>query len=225
MIEVKDLKKNYLLGKTTIPALQGISMKINKGEFVSVVGPSGSGKSTLLNIIGLLDKPSEGQVLIDDRNVEKHSSVQLADIRAKKIGFIFQAFNLIPVFNVYENIEMSLALSKEKYDKRNWKERIYNAIKEVELEKFIKHKPNELSGGQRQRVAIARALIKRPEIIIADEPTANLDSKTTFSIVELMKKLNKLEKVTFVFSTHDDRVLKYLDRIIRLEDGQIKAET
>jgi putative ABC transport system ATP-binding protein len=221
MIEVRDLRKTYELGKTKVEALQGISLKIEKGEFASVVGPSGSGKTTLLNIMGLLDKATEGEVLIGDRNVEGFKPRDLAKIRGERIGFIFQTFNLIPVFNIYENIEMSLTLSLSGGSRREWRDRILRVIDEVGLAEYVKHKPNELSGGQRQRVAIARALVKKPEIIIADEPTANLDSKTAFSIIELMRKLNEEEESTFVFSTHDDRVLKYVHRIIRIEDGRI----
>jgi putative ABC transport system ATP-binding protein len=221
MIEVRDLKKTYELGKTKVEALQGVSLKIEKGEFASIVGPSGSGKTTLLNIMGLLDKATEGEVLIGDRNVEGFKPGDLAKIRGERIGFIFQTFNLIPVFNIYENIEMSLTLSLSGGSRREWRDRILRVIDEVGLSEYVKHKPNELSGGQRQRVAIARALVKKPEIIIADEPTANLDSKTAFSIIELMRRLNEEEESTFVFSTHDDRVLKYVRRIIRIEDGRI----
>jgi putative ABC transport system ATP-binding protein len=222
MIEARDVRKVYDLGKTKVEALQGVSLKVDKGDFVSIVGPSGSGKTTLLNIVGLLDKATEGEVLIGDRNVEGLSARELAGIRGSMIGFIFQSFNLVPVFSVYENIEMSLTLSDSSGPKKAWKARILRAIEEVGLSEYVKHKPNELSGGQRQRVAIARALVKKPEIIIADEPTANLDSKTAFSIIELMRRLNEEEGSTFVFSTHDDRVLKYVRRIIRIEDGRIR---
>jgi putative ABC transport system ATP-binding protein len=222
MIEARQVRKVYELGRTKVEALQGVSLKVEKGDFVSIVGPSGSGKTTLLNIMGLLDRATEGEVLLSDKNVEKLPAKELAKIRGSRIGFIFQSFNLVPVFTVYENIEMSLTLSLSSGPKREWKARILKAIEEVGLSEYARHKPNELSGGQRQRVAIARALVKKPEIIIADEPTANLDSKTAFSIIELMRKLNEEEGSTFVFSTHDDRVLKYVKRIIRLEDGRIR---
>jgi putative ABC transport system ATP-binding protein len=222
MVEVRDVKKDYQLGRTTVPALNGVSLKIERGEFVSIAGPSGSGKTTLLNIMGLLDKASSGQVLLDGRDVEGLSPRALAATRGGRIGFIFQSFNLVPVFNLYENVEMSLILAKDKRPRAQWRASVAAAIEEVGLSSFIKHKPAELSGGQRQRVAIARALVKRPELIIADEPTANLDSKTAFSIVELMRRLNEKEGTTFIFSTHDERVLKYAKRIVNIEDGAIK---
>jgi putative ABC transport system ATP-binding protein len=221
MIEVRNIKKNYQLGKIEVQALRGVNLKIERGDFVSVIGPSGSGKSTLLNIMGMLDRASSGELLVDGINVATLSQSNLAKFRGKKIGFIFQSFNLVPVFNVFENVELALTLSGEKTT-RDWKDRVMRVIREVGLEGHIRHKPSELSGGQRQRVAIARALVKEPEIVIADEPTASLDSTNAFAIVELMKKLNETEKSTFVFSTHDNRVLKYLDRVITIEDGLIK---
>jgi putative ABC transport system ATP-binding protein len=222
MIELRDITKEYELGKTKVEALKCVSLKIEKGEFAAIVGPSGSGKTTLLNIAGLLDKATSGDVFLGGESVEALSPRERADLRGRKLGFIFQGFNLVPVFNVYENIELSLVLAKAEGSRAEWKERILRAIAEVGLTELVKHKPAELSGGQRQRVAIARALVKRPEIILADEPTANLDSKTAFSIIELMSALNVEEKTTFVFSTHDDRVLKYARRILRIEDGEIK---
>jgi putative ABC transport system ATP-binding protein len=223
MIELKAVTKDYELGKTKVEALRGVSLKIGRGEFVALVGPSGSGKTTLLNIAGLLDKASSGEVLVDERPVEGLSANERADMRGGKIGFIFQGFNLVPVFDVYENIEVSLILAKAAGGRKEWRERITRVIDEVGLSGLAGNKPAELSGGQRQRVAIARALVKRPEIILADEPTANLDSKTAFSIIELMRRLNEEESSTFVFSTHDDRVLKYARRVIRIEDGELKV--
>jgi putative ABC transport system ATP-binding protein len=222
MIELRGVTKEYELGKTKVEALKGVSLRIEKGEFTALVGPSGSGKTTLLNIAGLLDRATDGEVFLGDRGVEGLPANALAEIRGKKIGFIFQGFNLVPVFNIYENIELSLVLAKAEGSRREWKERITRAIGEVGLSDLASHKPAELSGGQRQRVAIARALVKRPEIILADEPTANLDSKTAFSIIELMRALNEAEQTTFVFSTHDDRVLKYARRVLRIEDGEIR---
>lgn len=224
MIEVRNVRKNYQLGKVEVQALRGVSLKIERGDFVSVIGPSGSGKSTLLNIMGMLDRASSGELLVDGINVETLSQTSLANFRGRKIGFIFQSFNLVPVFNVYENIELALTLSGER-PSREWKDRVMKSIREVGLEGHIKHKPSELSGGQRQRVAIARALVKEPEIVIADEPTASLDSTNAFAIVELMKKLNEAEKSTFIFSTHDNRVLKYLHRVITIEDGLLKERS
>jgi putative ABC transport system ATP-binding protein len=222
MIELRGVTKEYELGSTKVEALKKVSLLIEKGEFTSIVGPSGSGKTTLLNIAGLLDRATSGEVLLDGSSVEGLSSRERADLRGRKIGFIFQGFNLVPVFDVYENIELSLVLAKAGGSRREWKGRIARAIDEVGLSELAKHKPAELSGGQRQRVAIARALVKKPEIILADEPTANLDSKTAFSIIELMGALNEEESTTFVFSTHDDRVLKYARRILRIEDGEIR---
>jgi putative ABC transport system ATP-binding protein len=222
MIELRAVRKEYELGKTKVEALRGVSLRIEKGEFMALVGPSGSGKTTLLNIAGLLDRATGGEVLLDGSGVGGLSSKALADMRGSKIGFIFQGFNLVPVFSVYENIEISLVLARAEGGRRDWKKRITRAIDEVGLSDLATHKPAELSGGQRQRVAIARALVKRPQIILADEPTANLDSKTAFSIIELMRALNDEEGTTFVFSTHDDRVLKYARRVVRIEDGEIR---
>ena len=222
MIELKGVTKEYELGKTKVEALRGVSLKVDRGEFGALVGPSGSGKTTLLNIAGLLDKASSGEVLVDETPVASLSAGERAAMRGGKIGFIFQGFNLVPVFSVYENIEVSLVLAKAAGGRGEWRERITRAIEEVGLGGLARNKPAELSGGQRQRVAIARALVKCPEIILADEPTANLDSKTAFSIIELMRRLNEEEETTFLFSTHDDRVLKYARRVIRIEDGELK---
>jgi len=221
MIELREVTKEYELGATKVEALKAVSLKIERGEFTAIVGPSGSGKTTLLNIAGLLDRATSGEVLLDGVPVEGLSQRERAGIRGGKIGFIFQGFNLVPVFDVYENVELSLVLAKAEGGRVEWKDRITRSISEVGLSELAKHKPAELSGGQRQRVAIARALVKRPEIILADEPTANLDSKTAFSIIELMSALNQAERTTFVFSTHDDRVLKYARRVLRIEDGEI----
>jgi len=223
MIELRSVTKTYDLGKTKVEALRGVSVRVERGEFVVIVGPSGSGKTTMLNIAGLLDRATSGKVLIDDVDATGLSADAMADARGRRIGFIFQGFNLVPVFDVADNIELSLILSKAEGGRRAWKQRVARAIEEVGLSEYANHKPSELSGGQRQRVAIARALVKRPEIILADEPTANLDSKTAFSIIELMRDLNEAEKTTFVFSTHDDRVLKYAKRVVRIEDGEIKG--
>lgn len=221
MIQLNEIKKTYILGKTKVPALKGINLSIDKGEFVCVMGPSGSGKSTLLNIIGCLDKPDSGQVIIDSENIINFNRNQMADFRAYKIGFIFQSFNLIPVLNVYENIEFPLLIKKEQLSEEEKRSRIMELIEEVGLKNSVKHKPDELSGGQRQRVAIARALVTRPKIVLADEPTANLDSETARSIISLMKRLNEEEKVTFIFSTHDVSVTKYATNLYKLKDGRL----
>lgn len=221
MIQIKDVKKTYILGKTRVLALSGINLNINEGEFVCIIGPSGSGKSTLLNILGCLDKPDSGEVIIETENINNLNRNQLAEFRANKVGFIFQSFNLIPVLNVYENIEFPLLIKKEQLseeEKRAW---IMRLLAEVGLTDLIKHKPDELSGGQRQRVAIARALVTKPRIILADEPTANLDSETAQSIIGLMKKLNEEENVTFIFSTHDASITKYATSLYQLKDGRL----
>jgi putative ABC transport system ATP-binding protein len=221
MIQAKNIVKNYHLGNTKIEALKGVSLDIDKGEMVCIMGPSGSGKSTMLNIIGCLDEPDNGEVMIGGRRVNGLSRKELALVRSRSIGFIFQSFNLMPVLNVYENIEFPLHLRNDGLTKNEQRSRIMRLIEEVGLNDYIRHKPDELSGGQRQRVAIARALVTRPEIVLADEPTANLDSKTAKSILELMKTLNREEKAVFVFSTHDPAITSYSTRQIWLRDGMI----
>lgn len=220
LLDVKDVTKNYTLGKTTIKALRGISFSVELGEFLSIVGPSGCGKTTLLNILGCIDKPNSGHVLFNGQNTEHFSDNQEADTRLSEIGFIFQSFNLIPVLNIIENVEFPLIL--QKIPKKERRERVREIVKEVGLEEYQDHKPDELSGGQRQRVAIARALITRPSIIIADEPTANLDSETSAVILQLMDRLNREEKVTFIFSTHNPEIMSYARRVIHIRDGQIQ---
>ncbi|MDD5773067.1 MAG: ABC transporter ATP-binding protein [bacterium] len=220
MIEIKGLKKNYMLGETTVLALRGIDFNVSEGEFISVVGPSGSGKTTLLNIIGCVDFATEGEVKIGGVNLSGLNDKEITDLRLNKIGFIFQTFNLIPVLNVIENVEFPLLLMK-KFTAAEVRKRAEKLIEEVGLKEFIAHRPAELSGGQRQRVAIARALVTNPDIVLADEPTANLDSVTGASILELMKEMNQIEKTTFVFSTHDANVLKYAQKVIKIKDGKI----
>jgi len=226
LIEIKGLKKNYPLGKTTVHALRGIDVSVERGDLLSVVGPSGCGKTTLLNIIGCIDNPTEGVVKIDGKDITTLSDKELTNMRLYRIGFIFQTFNLIPVLDVKENIEFPLLLMKEKKNLNNAEisQRVERLIEEVGLKDFVKHKPAELSGGQRQRVAIARALVTNPDIVLADEPTANLDSETGENILALMRELNEVEKTTFIFSTHNPDVLKYAKRIIRLKDGMIVGE-
>ncbi len=221
MICLKNISKTYTLGTTKVQALKNINLTVNAGEFACIMGPSGSGKSTLLNIIGCLDKPDEGEVYIDSVEVTGLARNELADVRAAKIGFIFQSFNLIPVLNVYENIEFPLFIKDEKAKKSEKREWIMKLINEVGLQQQIKHKPDQLSGGQRQRVAIARALVTKPKIVLADEPTTNLDSETAGAIISLMQKLNKEENVTFVFSTHDPSITKYATNIYQLKDGKL----
>lgn len=221
MIEIKALKKDYALGKTIVHALRGIDFSVSEGEFISVVGPSGSGKTTLLNIIGCVDFATSGQVKIGEEEITALNDKQITDMRLHKIGFIFQTFNLIPVLNVVENVEFPLLLMKE-HSKGEIRKRARILIEEVGLKDFIKHRPAELSGGQRQRVAIARALVTNPDIVLADEPTANLDSVTGASIIELMRTMNATEKTTFIFSTHNPNVLQYAQRIVKIKDGLIE---
>jgi putative ABC transport system ATP-binding protein len=222
IIILKNVKKTYLLGKTEILAIKGVSFEIEKGDFISIVGPSGSGKSTILNMIGCIDIPSEGSILINSKETGALSDREITKLRHKIIGFIFQSFNLLPVLNVYENIEFPLLIGKEKLQlpqKKENKEYIDYLIDEVGLSAWKKHKPNELSGGQRQRVAIARSLVTRPQVVLADEPTANLDSKTGEDIINLMKKINKELQTTFIFSTHDQNIFSIANHVIRLKDG------
>jgi len=214
--------KNYHLGKTTIQALKDIDFTIEEGEFISIVGPSGCGKTTLLNIIGCIDKPTSGKLLFKDKDVTLLTDNQEADNRLAEIGFIFQSFNLVPVLSMYENIEIPLILAKVPRKER--RKRIDHLIELVDLQEFVKHKPDELSGGQRQRVAIARALVNKPSLIIADEPTANLDSVSGDRILEAMREMNRQEKVTFIFSTHNQEILRFASRIIHLKDGLITSD-
>jgi len=200
--------------------LKGINLQIEKGEFVAIKGPSGSGKTTLLNLLGALDIPDGGDIIFEGENISKLETQKRLGFRARNLGFIFQDYNLIPELNVYENVEIPLLIRNVK----NRKEKITKVIKEVGLLSHIDHKPGELSGGQRQRVSIARALVKNPPLILADEPTANLDSKTGLTIVELMHKLNKVHNITFVIATHDAFILEKIDRIIDLIDGEIMSE-
>jgi len=223
MISVQNVTKDYNLGKTVVKALRGVSLDIEDGEFTCISGPSGCGKSTLLNLIGCLDKPTTGKVTLDGEDVGKLSMNQLAEIRNRKIGFIFQSFNLIPVLNVYENIEM-VFMSWKDFPKEEMYKRITSLIEEVGLKDYLKHKPGELSGGQMQRVSIARALVTKPQVVLADEPTANLDSKTSKKILEIMVDLNNRHNTTFIFSTHDPIVSEYAKRKINLFDGVIKSE-
>jgi putative ABC transport system ATP-binding protein len=216
----KDVKKDYHLGKTVVHALKGINIEIDKGEFVCIAGPSGSGKTTLLNLIGCVDTSTSGTVEVSGNITNNLSEKGLTELRLHRIGFIFQTFNLIKVLNVYENVQFPLMLMKH-ISKKEREERIKYFLDEVGLYDRMKHKPSELSGGQRQRVAIARALVTKPDIILADEPTANLDSVTGENIIELMKKINHIDKTTFIFSTHDYEIMKVVNKVYRLKDGLI----
>lgn len=220
IVKTALLHKNYRLGKTIVPALNGVDIEVDKGEFLAIAGPSGSGKTTLLNLISGIEKPTSGKVFIDGLELSELSSNELADIRANKIGFIFQNFNLLPVLTAVENIEYPLLLTN-KVSPAETKRVAEKALDMVGLAKFARHKPMELSGGQRQRVAIARAIVIRPSVILADEPTANLDHATGEEILNLMKKINQDEKTTFIFSTHDAKVMSMATRIIKLWDGAV----
>jgi putative ABC transport system ATP-binding protein len=221
LVSMKDVTKIYDLGKTQVPALQGVNLQIAKGEFTVIMGPSGSGKSTLLNIVGCLDRPSGGSYRFKDVDVGDRDFDKLAGVRNENIGFIFQSFNLIPVLDVVENIELPCLLRKQRESASSLRRRVQALAEEVGLAPYLKHRPDELSGGQRQRVAIARALITQPELVLADEPTANLDSKTSEQIIAIMQRLNEEKGVTFLFSTHDPRVTKHAKRVVYVADGRI----
>jgi putative ABC transport system ATP-binding protein len=223
VVDLQDVKKHYMLGETRVEALRGVSLAIERGEFLAIAGPSGAGKSTILNMIGCIDTPSEGKVLIDSQEVEELNDNELTRIRRNKIGFIFQSFNLVAVLDVYENIEFPLLLQRD-LAKREREQAVMRVIEEVGLADRIHNKPSELSGGQRQRVAIARALVTRPLIVLADEPTANLDSETGHRIVELMRTINETEKTTFIFSTHDSHIMEHARRIVSIRDGRFTDE-
>jgi putative ABC transport system ATP-binding protein len=224
IIELQDVKKTYPLGKVQVEAVKGVSFCIEKGDFISIAGPSGSGKSTILNMIGCIDTPTAGTVAIAGQPTAGRSDARITDMRHETLGFIFQSFNLVPVLNVFENVEFPLLIGgsrKQRPGKKERREWVDHLIGEVGLAQWRDHKPNELSGGQRQRVAIARALVTKPQIVLADEPTANLDSKTGEQIIELMKRINREMATTFVFSTHDAKIVGIADHIIRLQDGLV----
>ena len=221
LIRVDNVSKDYRLGTQTVPALQNVTLDIEEGVFLAIAGPSGSGKSTLLNLIGCIDTPTTGRVFVDGHDTSGHTPDGLADLRARTIGFIFQTFNLFPVLSAEENVEYPLLQMRELTSEER-RARVSKFLDVVQLGKFGRHRPSELSGGQRQRVAIARALATHPKIILADEPTANLDSRTGAGILELMKEINRDFQTTFVFSTHDKKVIAKADRLIRIEDGRVR---
>jgi len=221
LIELKGITKDYLLGKTKVSALRGVDLSVSAGEFTVVTGPSGSGKTTLLNIIGCLDRATEGSYRLDGEEVGDRDFDALAEVRNRKIGFIFQSFNLIPVLDVAENIEFPCVVRKDAESKAVLRKRVEALADAVGLLPYLHHKPDELSGGQRQRVAIARALITQPQLVLADEPTANLDSGTSDQIIDLMLALNRDKGVTFLFSTHDPRVVSHARRALRIQDGRM----
>ena len=219
LVRTDKLEKTYKLGRTEVPALKGLTLAIGEGEFTALSGPSGSGKTTLLNVLGLIDSPTVGRVFLEGIEIKYNGLSNLHRLRLDKLGFIFQTFNLIPVLTAYENVEYPLLLTKKSSSLR--RQLVERVLKDVRIWEFRDHKPNELSGGQRQRVAIARALVNGPRIILADEPTANIDSMTAREILDLMQTLNEEEKVTFLFATHDPLVLSYARRVVKLHDGVI----
>ena len=222
MIKITDITKTYDDGKVQVKAVRGVSLQIEKGEFTAIVGPSGSGKTTLLNVIGGLDTPTTGKVLIGEQDISQLSDNELIDFRLHHIGFVFQSYNLIPVLTAKENVEFLMLLQKRDEAYRN--ERANQLLEAVGLADQINKKPNEMSGGQQQRVAVARALASKPDFVLADEPTANLDSKSTTNLLDIMYKLNQDENMTFVFSTHDQRVIDRATRVITVEDGKVVSD-
>lgn len=219
IITIEHLTKRFPVGKGEFTALKDINLQFGKGEFAGLVGPSGSGKTTMLNIIGSLDSPTEGKAVVLGKSIAALCHQQSADLRNRHIGFIFQEYHLLPVYTVYENVEFSLLLQDMEASRR--KKMVMEALEWVGLTDKVDSKPAKLSGGESQRVAIARAMVKRPDILLADEPTANLDAKNAHNVLQLMKKLNQELETTFIFSTHDEKVMQYLDRMINLADGNV----
>ncbi|MGD2125221.1 MAG: ABC transporter ATP-binding protein [Desulfobacteraceae bacterium] len=219
IVECRDVKKTYHQGKVEVVALKGVNLSIEKGGFVALAGPSGSGKTTMLNIIGGLDAADSGQVVVDGNALNEMNQSQLASLRLHRVGFVFQAYNLIPVLSALENVEFVMLLQSVPASER--RERAKAILNDVGLEGMYDRRPAELSGGQQQRVAVARAIVSNPSIVLADEPTANLDSKTGRGLLEMMREMNEKKKVTFVFSTHDHMVMDYARRLVQIRDGQV----
>ena len=222
VIEIKNVTKIYNETEVQVNAVNGITLDFQEGEFAAIVGPSGSGKTTLLNLIGGLDNPTSGEIIIDGTNLAKLKSSELIDFRMRNIGFVFQAYNLIPVLTAKENVEFIMSLQKWSRQERD--ERTFELLKAVGLYDRANSRPTKMSGGQQQRIAVARALASRPKFVLADEPTANLDSKSSSTLLEIMEKLNHEEKITFIFSTHDARVVKMAHRVITVEDGKVVSD-
>ena len=220
IVQVENVSKIYRLGKTEVPALRDVSLEVHHGEFLSIAGPSGSGKTTLLNLIGCVDTPTRGRVRVDGRDTLELSERALTDLRLHRIGFIFQTFNLVPVLSVFQNVEFPLLLQGGATRKERH-ERVMKLLEGVGLATHSRHRPSELSGGQRQRVAVARALVSSPALVLADEPTANLDSATGENIIDLMREMNERDGTTFIFSTHDARVMAHAHAILKLADGRL----
>ena len=222
IVSIVNVVKEYDLGKVKVPALRGVSLEVGAGEFIAVAGPSGRGKTTLLNLIGCVDTATSGVVKVDGHDTSQLSEWQLTDLRLHVIGFIFQSFNLVSVLSVYQNVEFPLLLQRN-HTAGERRQRVTQLLEQVGLHTHASHRPNELSGGQRQRVAVARALVTRPKLVLADEPTANLDSQTGATIIDLMKELNQKEGTTFIFSTHDAKVMSHANAVVKLADGAIQA--
>jgi len=222
VVKCVNVRKVYMLGKVAVEALRGVNMEVRCGEFIAIMGPSGSGKTTLLNIIGTLDRPTTGKVYIDGQDITPLSDRELTELRRRKIGFVFQFYNLIPTLTALENVELPMQIAGVNF--REARERAMKLLEIVGLKERMHHRPDELSGGEQQRVAIARALANRPSIILADEPTGDLDSKTGMEIVELLYRLSREEHVTVIVATHDPMVANFADRILLLKDGVIKGE-
>jgi putative ABC transport system ATP-binding protein len=222
LVQLRDVRRRFMLGETAIDALHGISLDIHAGEFLAVWGPSGSGKSTLMHLIGLIDAPTAGEISFDGQDTRRLADDELTGFRGRKIGFVFQSFNLVPVLSALENVMLPLQIRG--VNEREARGRAKSALQDVGLEPFSGARPDKLSGGQRQRVAIARALVIDPSLVIADEPTANLDSENSRMIVDLMREMNRAKGVTFVFTTHDPRLLEHVDRKILLRDGHIEQD-
>ncbi|MBU1241855.1 ABC transporter ATP-binding protein [Myxococcota bacterium] len=222
IVELQDVHKEYKQGKLEVKAVNGIDLTIEPGEFTAICGPSGSGKTTLLNLIGCLDTPTRGSVHVDGKDVSRLSDSALADLRLRKIGFVFQAYNLVPVLTAFENVELVLALQGVPAAER--KKRVLDILDEVGLSELRHRRPMDMSGGQQQRVAVARAVVANPKLVLADEPTANLDSHTGAALLQMMADLNREHQVTFLFSTHDPMVMDYSRRIVRIVDGKISSD-
>jgi len=222
IVSVRDLKREYQQGPHSVPALRGVDLDIEEGEFTALMGPSGSGKTTLLNLVGALDEPTGGTVTIEGKKLGNMSAAARSDLRLERLGFVFQAFNLIPVLSAYENAEFVLMLRGVSAAER--RKRVMEKFRAVGLDGLENRRPNELSGGQQQRVAVARAIVGRPALVLADEPTANLDSKTSGELIDLMGQLNKDFGVTFLFATHDPNVMEAARRVVKLVDGKVEED-
>jgi len=222
ILEIKNVSKIYNESEVHVNAVNSVTLDFQEAEFAAIVGPSGSGKTTLLNLIGGLDNPTSGEIIIDGTNLSKLKSSELINFRMRNIGFVFQAYNLIPVLTAKENVEFIMSL--QKWERKDRDERTFELLKAVGLFDRANSRPTKMSGGQQQRIAVARALASRPKFVLADEPTANLDSKSAATLLEIMEKLNHEEKITFIFSTHDARVVKMAHRVITLEDGKVVSD-